>query len=293
MAGISVELMPDAGAPQVGITIDGLDSATSSVISVEVSWDDGVTWAGVRDARHISVLEATFKRDHVPPLNVAARYRLVVHSGAVTPATTEATITVPSDTAWLQDPLAPRTAVAVRYRRDADAIRFLGGGATGSTFRRSQPADRVSVEGARLPVASTGMRQAPSGVPLHLRALAQTQGALVKALRKLFDDAGTLVLRGLPADLPLDAVAHVIAGDVVEVPVVGGRLGFRNDWRLVVDQVRPPGLSIVVPWWTYDQVKAAWATWATAEAVAGSYDDVLAARPGDTYLDWLRSPEPS
>lgn len=290
MAGISVELMPDAGAPQVGITVDGLDGSASSVISVEVSWDEGASWHGVRGAVEVTVLGATFVRDHVCPLNVEARYRLLVVSGAVTPLTTEATITVTSATAWLQDPLAPRTAVAVDCARYGDTIALMSGSAASVT--RRQPSDRVSVEGSRLPVASVGIRQAPSNVALHLRSIAATQGTLIKAMRNLFDTSGTVVLRGLPEDVPLDPVAHVVPGDVVEVPVVGGLLGFRNDWHLTVDQVRPQSLSIVVPWWTYDQVKAAWAAWATAEAVTGSYDDVLAARPGDTYLDWLKDPEP-
>jgi hypothetical protein len=288
--GLSVEVMPDSGAPQVGITVDGLDDQAPSVISVEVSWDDGVTWHGVRGAREITALGGTFVRDHVCPLNVEARYRLVVHSGAVTPSPTEATITVPSDVAWLQDPLAPRTAVAAAHVRAGEHVMLMAG--TGAQVSRPQPVDRVSVEGARLPVASVGVRGAPVGVPVVLRALAQSQATLVKSLRTLFDEAGVVVLRGLPADLGLDPVTHAIAGEVREVPVVGGQLGLRSDWYLTVDQVRPPALSIVVPWWTYDQVKAAWEAWAEAEETDATYENVVGARPGSTYLDWLRDPTP-
>lgn len=288
--GLSIELMPDAGAPQVGITVDGLDDQAPSVISVEVSWDDGVTWHGVRGAREITALGGTFVRDHVCPLNVEARYRLVVHSGAVTPSPTEDTITVTSDVAWVQDPLAPRMAVPVVWAQRDDAVALLARSA--ADVQRRRPRDIVTPEGARLPVASVGPLGAPSGVALHLRALAQAQAQLVKGLRGLLDTAGVLVVRGLPADLGLDPVAHVVDGGTTERPVVGGRLGLHNDWHLTVDQVRPPALSIVVPWWTYAQVRAAWEAWAEAEETDATYENVVGARPGSTYLDWLRDPTP-
>ena len=125
MAGISVELMPDAGAPQVGITVDGLDAGDTSVISVEVSGDGGATYTAVQGAKEITVLAATFVRDHVCPLNVEATYRLVVHSGATVPSTLQGTITVVSAAAWLQDPLDPRSAVPVIAARSGDAISLM------------------------------------------------------------------------------------------------------------------------------------------------------------------------
>lgn len=278
---IALEVLPDAGAPQVGVTVSGLDGASTSVVSIDVSWDGGGTWHGVREADRVAAVGGLFVRDHVPPLNVEATYRLTVHSGAVVPTDLEATITVVSEFGWLQDPLDPRSAVAVLGLRDGDAVSLMRG--TVASLTRRQAADVVVVEGARYPVASVGVRQAPANVPLGLRALAAEQGALVRDLRALFDSAGTLVLRGLPSSVPLDAVAHVIAGDVVESPVVGGVLGVHNDWDLSVTQVRPTSMRIVVPWWTYAQVKELWG--------AATYADVEAARPGDTYLDWQRSPE--
>lgn len=303
MSGISVEIMPDAGAPQVGITVDGLDPAIVSTISVFRS-TDGRTWLPVRGLAGEKVTGAGFWRDHVPPLNVTVVYRLLILAGgsidgggAFDPEvydpvvydtgsggslTTEASILVPSESAWLQDPLNPRSAVSVSWHHDdSGSVRLLS--RTAAVIGRRQPVDLVTPEGSRLPVASIGTRQGPSGVLLHLRAFIASQGALVKDLRDLFDEAGTVVIRGLPQHLPIDPVAHVVAPDLDESAVVGGVLGLFNDWNFTVTQVRPPGPRIVVPWWTYDQVKALWAGF--------SYEDVLAARPGDTYLDWLRTPE--
>lgn len=279
--GISVEVLPDAGAPQVGVKVTGLSTSGDSVVTIQVSWDAGQTWHGVRGAERAVVRGGDFFRDHVPPLNVAAVYRLLVHSGAVVSSPVEATITVHSSSAWIQDPLNPRGAIEVESVRAGTGLMLMTG--TAARILRRQPVDLATVEGARYPVASVGVRQAPSGVPIALRAVAASQGALMRTMRDLLDTAGQVVIRGLPLDIPLDPVAHVVAGDVEEVPVVGGLLGFRNDWELSVTQVRPTSMRIVVPWWTYDQVRALWAP--------RTYDQVKAARPGATYLDWSRDPE--
>jgi hypothetical protein len=283
--GVSVEELDVDGAPQVGVTVTGLDPDNESVISVEVSWDGGDTWYGVRGAERVTVTGAAFFRDFVPPLNVVATYRVVLHQGADEPDPSQDTITVTSDRAWIQDPLDPRGAIPVVCDTTTGGISLQA--ESFSTFNREQFADRVAVEGSRYPVASVGARQAPSDVPLHLRAFAASQGALVRSLRVLFDQAGVLVLRGLPDGVPLDAVAHVTAGTVTEVPLVGGLMGVFNDWHLVVDQVRPTSMKVVVPWFTYDQVAALWQEWESG----ATYDDAVGTRPGDTYLDWQRDPQ--
>lgn len=283
--GISLEVLEPDNAPQVGITVSGLDPASSSVISVQVSSDEGTTWEGVRGAKQVEVASSAFFRDFVPPLNAPATYRLVVHSGAVTPEPTEATVTVMSDRAWISDPLNPRSTIPLTWRRTPDALMLLDDSLNAYTL--PQPTDVVTPQGARLPVASIGQRLAPAGMVLHLRAFAAAQGALVKSLRQLFDTAGSVVIRGLPVGLGLDPVMHVIA-DVRDVPVVGGLLGERRDFVLEAQQVRPTSLKVVVPWWTYADVAA------LVEQVLGldaTYAAVMAAAPGSTYIDWLRRPD--
>jgi len=82
----------------------------------------------------------------------------------------------------------------------------------------------------------------------------------------------------------LEAVAHFVVPDANE----NRELRFTNPphqvstWDLTATQVRPLSLRIVVPYWTYAQVNALW--------VGNTYADVSAARPGDSYLDWLRDP---
>lgn len=276
MSGISVEALPDAGAPQAGITVDGLGTGSPSVISVDVSWDGGATWHGVRGAHRLEVVGGAFVRDHVPPLNVNATYRLTVHSGTVVPDVVEASWRLDSPVGWLQDPLAPRSAVAIRTDVMAGGAQTLMYGALASATW-SQATDYAVPMGARYPVASVGQRMMAGAVPLTVSHDVAAEGG---ALRRLLLSAGQLVVRGLPADL-LDPVAHITVGDVTERRI-GDRLQV-STWDLVATQVRPQSLRIVVPWWTHAQVREMWA--------GMTYAQVKAARPGDTYLDWQRSPE--
>jgi hypothetical protein len=278
--GIAVALMPDPGAPQVGVTVTGLNAVTPSTISVQVSSNGGKTYQTVRGADHLTVTSAMFVRDFVPPLNVPATYQLVVHSGATIPTPLTATITVPSSTAWIQDPLYPALAVPIECLPVGVGALVLAN--SFASLTRDQQFDAVTVTGARYPVASVGIRQVPSRVPLHLRTRPGTPASIAADLRNLFDLSGVLVLRGLPAAIPLDAVAHVVVGAIEENPVVGDVLGERNDWSLTVTQVRATSAAIVVPWYTYATVFTAWAP--------ATYADAMAARPGQTYLDWLRDP---
>src|SRR5699024_6671395 len=105
------------------------------------------------------------------------------------------------------------------------------------------------------------------------------------ALRRMLMAAGALVLRGHPIDL-LPPVANIVVGSVSE----GREIFFDlppvqvSTWNLSATVTRPTSMRIVVPWWTYEQVNAMYA--------GQSYGDVKAARPGSTYLDWLRDPTP-
>lgn len=279
---ITVEELEVDGAPQVGITV----AATAAVVSVEMSWD-GVNWHPIATSprsQRVEVDGAEFFRHFTPPLNVETTYRAVVHSGSLDGAA-EAAITVASDVAWVQDPLDPRSAVQVHPAQVEDDMALL----SHEAFRqisRSQAADVVAVSGSRVPVASVGQRQAPSSIPVSLYTFAAAQGELVRALSRLFDTAGTVVIRGLPGDIGIDPVAHVVAPDLQESVVSAD--GLARQWDMTLTQVRGPGLQVVIPWFTYEQVVA---LWQDALGVA-TYNGVIAARPGDAYIDWTRDPEP-
>lgn len=266
-------IAPGDGAPRVGVTVTGL-GLTPSVVTIETSWDGGATWHRVRGAERITVVSSTFVTDFVPALNVALIYRVVVHSGAAVTGGDRGSVTVPSRTAWAQDPLNPRGAVPIALTPTNEGLWLLADSA--SSILRAQTVDVATVEGSRLPVASVGTRQAPSGIGLHLRGYAAEQGALVKGLATMLEQSGQIVLRGLPDGLGLDAVLHVVLGDVEDQPGggAGALVGVRRDFVLTAQQVRPSSLRIVVPWWSYADVKALWLasspTYAWTGAVSAS-----------------------
>ncbi|MGB2557727.1 SGNH/GDSL hydrolase family protein [Cellulosimicrobium cellulans] len=193
-----------------------------------------------------------------------------------------ATITVASDTAWIQDPLDPRGAVSVRLDSNvAEGEVWLTLGSL-SEAKWSQPVDLAYVEGSAYPVASVGQRVIAGEIPLNLSYEVMAEGG---AMRRLLRNAGQLVLRGMPDDV-VEPVAHVVVGDATEQRVASGSHQVAT-WDLTARQVRPTSMRVVVPWFTYDQVHALWQEW-TAGA---TYDQVTATRPGTTYLDWQRDPE--
>jgi hypothetical protein len=274
---ITVGVLPEDGPPQVGVTVTG---TSGGLVDVETSWDDGATWRGLRGGGGLSTTGGSaFLRDHVPALNHPTRWRVV--DGDDVAATGE--VVVPSATAWLQDPLIPRSGVPVSHVRSGDSILLLSDSVT--SVQRSQMVDLVMPHGGTLPVASIGLRRGMAGALMHLRASLESQGVLVASLRDLFARAGQVVIRGLPEGLLLDPVAHVVAPDLTESPVQAGSVGFFCEWEFTATQVRPTDLRIVVPWWTYQQVTDLWQS--TAD---NTYGEVLLARPGDTYLDWSADP---
>lgn len=285
---MTVAQTADAGAPQAGITISGLSVVTGCNIVVTVSWDGGLTWNAVRGGTLTGVLGSTFIRDYVTPLNVTATYQAVVTGG--TTATYTATSTIASAYAWLQDPLAPRSAVPLVMAQAPDMSALLLIAPSFSTLPRKQAANYAMPIGARLPVASIGVRQAPAGVPLGIQADAARQGSLVTSLRTLFDTSGQVVIRGLDTHVGMDAVAHVTVGDVAESPTTSSTmLGIFQAWQMNVTQVRPVSTRVVVPWWTYDQVLAL--VQGQLSGAATTYAQVLAAQPaGKTYTEWLANP---
>lgn len=276
----------DAGAPQAGLTITGLTGSCDIVITV--SWDGGTTWNAVRGGTLTGIFGSTFIRDYVTPLNVTATYKAVVTGG--TTATWTATSTIASNYAWIQDPLAPRSAIPLVMAQAPDLSALLLIAPSFSSLSRKQAVDYAQPMGARLPVASVGVRQAPSNVPLGIQADAARQGALVTSLRTLFDTSGQVVIRGLSAFIGLDAVAHVIVGDVAESPTTSSTmLGIFQGWQMNVTQARPVSTRVIVPWWTYDQVLAL--VQSQLSGGATTYTQVTTAQPaGKTYTDWLAKP---
>lgn len=273
---LAVAQTSDTGAPQAGITIDGLTGTCN--VTVTVSWDGGLTWNPVRGGTLTGVLGSTFIRDHVTPLNVAATYQAVITGG--TTATWQTSSTITSATPWIQDPLNPRSAVALYADMSSGHVLLTLGSLAGGNW--GQHVDLAAAIGSDLAAASIGRRQKIAGLPMVLTYDVAAEGG---RLRTLLMTSGQLVVRGLPAAGLLDPVAHVTAADADEVRYDAGNI---SEWTLTARQVLPVSLRIVVPWWTFDMVKALVLDQLGAGA---TFNAVLAAQPvGKTFTQWVANP---
>lgn len=275
MTGISLEAITTADpCPRVGVTVTGLSAVVESTITV---WRSvaGEPRAAVRGLRGAVVVDATYVVDYEAPLGRPVTYTLEVTSGPTTPTTLEATVSVASTDAWLQDPLDPSTAVALATDQVDGGVWFHARAL--SRIGYASTAELVQVLGAEYPVALGGRPGAPTGVPFDVFTDSAEQ---CNRVRTLIGSAFPLLLRTVPAiSPPLRSLAYMRA-DAVEQPVTSLMGGTLTVWELTGDLVQPPSIRILVPTWTYAQVAAMWATYADAAAA------------GRTYLDWMKDPTP-
>lgn len=276
MTAIVAELLTETGAPQVGVTVTGLDSG-DQIISVQVSWDSGDTWRAVAGGDHVVAVGGEFVRDHFPPLNIESIWRVVEHSLSGEPTTESDALTVTSSVSYIQDSLNPRDAVSLIGAWPTSDESLLMWGTTADAAWR-QTADYAQVLGADRPVASVGQRMIAGAVPMRVGHEVAAEGG---KLRRLLLSSGTLVLRPHESTM-LEPVAHIAVGDADEHVVRTSPQV--STWDLTVTQVRPLSLRFVVPWWTYAQVAALYD--------GDDYATVAASKPDATYLDWAKDPTP-
>ena len=273
--GISVSVLPDEGPPQVGIDLEDLDTSGSTY---NVEWTiDGFTWKYVTGSKLRSGAGADFIREPYPPLNLPVTYRLTILSGDTPTGPLEATVTVPASTAFIQDARNPRMWVALEL--DVYEGHVLAWGSLTSAAYE-QAVDLVQPIGGREPVASVGQRMVAGEVPLKVDRTITSEAS---ELRRLLMSSGFYVVRGVPSDL-LEPVATVIL-TVKETQANTHMPGYGiSTFDMVARQVRPFTFQIAVPWWTFDVVRELWEPM--------TFDEVKASRPGASFTDWQRDPEP-
>jgi len=260
-------------APFAGISVTGLALDEGSVITIWRSVP-GEPRTVVQGARDMEVTAAAFIEDWGVPLGRKVTYTLEIVSGSVEPEVLTDTITIHSDTAWLQDPLNPVTAVPLDVTSDRGGV-YLRSDAF-SELARSLPGSIHYPMGSGLGASLGGQRRAPTGVPLTVVTNAAAQAT---RLRTLLQTSTTLMLRTTETIDQVEATTYWHVG-LSEQPITTFNPAVRADitrWPLVGDQTRGPSVSVLVPRWTYGQVKELYSTY-------GQTID------GRRYLDWVRDP---
>lgn len=265
---------PDA-VPRSEISVTGLDTLGPTRVTVYRS-SEGSPRRKVRGMSSVMLFGSGFGIDYEAPLGRPVLYELVVESGAVLPVRRSTTVTLAATTGYIQDPLQPRTFVAMT----SDDVE-VGDTAviTSKAFRRltyALESTSVNVIGSREPVAMTGQRMRASGIDFSVLTEAAEQST---ALRNLLAQAPIVLVRPLPSWGPLPDVIYTVPA-VSEAPVYGEDGVIMTTWTLTGDAVRAPTMNVLVPLWTYDAVEALWVTYndqqAQASANAYRYLDVQA-----------------
>lgn len=258
---------PDA-VPRSEITVTGLDTLGPTRVTVYRS-SEGSPRRKVRGMSSVMLFGSGFGVDYEAPLGRPVLYELVVETGAVIPVRLTTTITLDSATGFIQDPLQPRTFVAMT----SDDVE-VGDTAviTSKAFRRltyALESTSVNVLGGREPVAMTGQRMRASGIDFSVLTEAAEQST---ALRNLLAQAPIVLVRPLPSWGPLPDVIYTVPA-VTEAPVYGEDGVIMTTWTLTGDAVRAPTMNVLVPLWTYDAVEALWVTYndQQSQATANAY----------------------
>lgn len=208
--------------------------------------------------------------DYEAPLGQAVTYSCQTFDSAGTPSPLSdpsASVTLDVADVWLSDPLAPSTALALPLTRGSGDIAVRVGAFVGSY---GQDAALLNPIGVSLPIAVVGVRRAISAMPV---TVATYSSAVDAALLDLLQQASVACLRVPPAVRRVSPVSYVQFGDLQPADDPSLR---RTVWPLVATAVQAPGLNVVIPTRTYDDLLAE----------ASTYDEL--AQLYTTYIDLQR-----
>lgn len=265
----------DAPCPRVEVTISDV-TPTDNVVNV---WRtaDGKRQA-VRGARKWTVNGSNFIVDYEAPLGRSVAYDVEVTSGLNNGAgVTQQTTTVTSSTWWIQDPLIPSSAIALNVSKQDSSKPYLTAAAV-KGLEYAAGVNIIPILGSPEPVALMGQRSIAANVDFSMFT---NTASVTTQLRNLLQQTPLLLVRsnGVRND-GVPGLAYYAAAKPVEHPVTVPFGGTLTHWQLTGDFVAAPTMNVLVPIWTYQAWDALWPT----------YQAMLTALSGKTYLDVLKSP---
>jgi len=259
----------DGTPPSVRVTVSGVTTTTTFTLT-RLCEGRTETVPGWRAKQFI---DTYVDMDWAAPLNRPTTYTLLVN-GVVVAA---ATITLPGDTAWLQDPLQPDKCLPVKTGGINPGFLTMDGPSLKSVTYKNK-SNLIDVIGSTYPVAFGGQVNGASGVNASMKSDDATTAA---AFRVITQEATILLLRTTADMVPLPALAYMQA-QVAEQPVTVHWGGALTAWSVTGDLIAAVLQAAVTGSVTYDQVQ---------QLLAGyTYDQVQAKAAATTYLDWQKNP---
>lgn len=238
-----------APCPRVEILISPMpvDADTITITRAYGSQTDTV-----RGATGVVVAGDFVVVDYEAPFGVDVTYTCVTEdAGGIASSVSDPSTTVNLDVAevWAQDPLDPSTSMPWALNRDG-ASDARAKRPSFSGFKLSAPQNLAASIGSRLPIGQSGVRQAPSAMPL---VIATTTPDSTLTMLNLLTQAGALLCIRVPAaKLPLvDPLGYYQLGDITpDDTTVYGQVW----WTTAATAIVGPSLDVIVPTRTLDDL---------------------------------------
>lgn len=255
--------------PAVRVTVSGV-AATTTFTLTRLCEGRTITVPGWREKTFIDSFVDT---DWCAPLNRPVTYSLLVNGSAVA----SATITLTSDSAWLQDPLQPDQSVPVMTGGINPGFMTMDGQSLQSVTYDNK-ANAIGVLGSPYPVLFGGQVTAGSGINASMKSDDPTMAAKFRAI---VQGTPVLLLRTTADMVPLPALCYLLA-KTSERPINVHFGGSLTAWSVTGDLVAAVMQAAITGSVTYDEVQ---------QLLAGyTYDQVQTLAAGTTYLDWQKNP---
>jgi hypothetical protein len=267
----------DAPCARVEVTISDL-APTSHRINLWRTADG--RRRRVRSYSNVEIIGSDFTTDYEAPLNRTITYEIEVLSGVGVggpDGSGTITATTPDGCGYIQDPLAPETAIKV----------FAVAGPNGEPTLLPSAISKLSYEldgelipilGSPEPVGLLGQRMRAANVPFDMFTDSAQQSTDLRNL--LLNSAVVLIRPGADWGNSLPGLCYIAPPTVDELPIGITFGGAYCEWKFTASLMAPPEMSIVIPFWTYQDWQALWTTYQSAQT----------ALSGKTYLAVRRSP---
>lgn len=267
----------DAPCARVEITIADLPP-TSNIVNLWRTADG--RRRRVRSYSGVEVVGSDFTTDYEAPLNRTISYEIEVLSGvgAGGPDGSGTISLAPSDgCGYIQDPLNPESAIKVYATAGPNGEPTLLTSAV-AKLQYHMDVEEIPIMGWNEPVALIGQRMVASNVPFDMFTDAAQQSTNLRNL--LLNSAIVLIRPGTDWGSSLPGLCYIAPPDPEELPI-GVTFGAAyTEWKFAANLIAAPELAIVIPFWTYQDWQALWATYQAAQT---QYS-------GKTYLAVRRNP---